>query len=89
MPPKGPDPRNTAAARRDLAKRARRIAEQMSPDNRRRLLAYAEELEEQAARLEADATEPAPLPIAPIPPQRQAQVQQQQQGPARGPTPKV
>jgi hypothetical protein len=64
------------------------MAEQLSPDNRRRLLAYAEELEEQAARLETDATEPAPFPIAPIP-QRHAQVQQQQQRSAKAPNPKV
>ena len=52
------------------------------PADRMRLLQYAEDLEEQADRLEADATEPAPLPIAPIS-QQQTQMQQQQQGPAK------
>jgi hypothetical protein len=79
---KDSDPLDQAATRRDLAKRARRMAQELAPADRTRLLRYAEDMEEQAARLEADATEPAPLPIAPIPRQRQTQLQQQQQGPA-------
>ncbi len=79
-------PHPQAETRRDLAKRARRMAQNRTATDKERLLQYAEELEEQAARLEADATEPAPLPLAPIP---QQQVQQQQQGPvSKAATPK-
>jgi hypothetical protein len=79
---KDSDQLDQAAARRDLAKRARRMAQELASADRTRLLRYAEDMEEQAARLEACAAEPAPLPIAPIP-RQQTQVQQQQQGPAK------
>jgi hypothetical protein len=80
MKSKPRNPLDQAAERRDLAKRARRLAQELAPGaERKRLLKYAEELEEQAARLEADASEPARLPIVPIP-QVQTQVQQQQEG---------
>jgi hypothetical protein len=43
---------------RDLARRARRLAEQMSMESdQRRLARYVEELEESAARLEKSAVE--------------------------------
>ena len=41
-----------AAAARDLAKRARRLAQGQNEVDRDRLLLHAEELEEQAAELE-------------------------------------
>jgi hypothetical protein len=60
-------PIEQAAATRDLARRARRLAQALTLDaDRVRLLQYAEELEEQANRLEAAGREP------------QTQVQQQQ-----------
>ena len=49
-------PLEQAAATRDLARRARRLAQGLTPDaDRARLLQYAEELDEQANRLEAEA----------------------------------
>jgi hypothetical protein len=66
-----------AAATRDLARRARRLAQALTLDaDRARLLQYAEELEEQAARLESEGgrrpnTRPGQV--------EQQQVQQQQQ----------
>jgi hypothetical protein len=55
-----------AQANRDLARRARRLADSQSdPLERQRLWRYAEELEDQADRLEREATEFRPLVIAP------------------------
>jgi hypothetical protein len=63
-------PLEQAAAKRDLARRARRLARELTLDaDRARLLQYAEELEEQAKRLEAEGGAP----------QRQVQQQQTQQ----------
>lgn len=44
-----------AAARRDLARRARRLADSLSHDDRERLQAHAEDLEAQATELERQA----------------------------------
>jgi hypothetical protein len=55
-----------AAGYRDLARRARRLADgQAEPLERQRLRRYAEDLEDQADRLEREATEARPLVIAP------------------------
>ena len=63
-----------AAATRDLARRARRLAQGLTPDaDRARLLQYAEELEEQANRLEAEGRGGQPAQV------EQQQVQEQQQ----------
>jgi hypothetical protein len=60
-------PLEQAAATRDLARRARRLLHALTLEaDRARLLQYAEELEEQADRLEAEGAVP------------QTQVQQQQ-----------
>lgn len=72
-------PLRDAQATRDLARRAKRLGQNLPPGtDQTRLIRYAEELEEQAAWLEADPSEPLPFPIAPIL-QVQKQVQQQQQ----------
>jgi hypothetical protein len=48
-------PLEQAAATRDMARRARRLAQTLSMDgDRARLQHYADELDEQAARLEAE-----------------------------------
>lgn len=63
---------------RDLARRARRLAEGLSLANRDQLLAHAEELEQQATELEQrSADQDAALPPPPVV-QMQVQVQQQQ-----------
>jgi hypothetical protein len=68
------DPRAQAAAARDLAARARRLAHAVGEGpERNRLLKYAEELEEQAARLDAPTSGSARPPVV----QQQQQVQQQ------------
>jgi len=71
------EPLNRAAANRDLAKRARWLAQALPPGgaDRTRLVHYAEELEQRAARLEEQAAASAPV----APRQRQTQVLQQQQ----------
>ncbi|MDP1963876.1 MAG: hypothetical protein Q8K93_16925 [Reyranella sp.] len=58
---------------RDLARRARRLAQSVSNADRDRLLKHADELERQASELEHQAT------AAPPGVQVQMQVQQQQQ----------
>jgi len=70
------DPRAQAAAARELAARARRLAHAVGESAERgRLLQYAEELEEQAAQLEASGfAKPQVV--------EQKQQQQQQQGPS-------
>ena len=71
-----------AEIRRDLARRARRLAEKLSTDDRERLRAHAEELEGEATELEglaanmAEDMTPTPILSTAIP---QMQVQQQQQ----------
>jgi hypothetical protein len=71
------DPRAQAAAARELAARARRLAHAVGEGPERgRLLQYAEELEEQAARLEAQASGSAKPQV------QQQQQQVQQQGPS-------
>jgi hypothetical protein len=63
-------PLEQATSTRDLARRARRLAQALTVDaDRVRLLQYAEELEEQAERLESAGGEP----------HRQVQQQQMQQ----------
>lgn len=65
-------PLEQAAATRDLARRARRLSQALTLDaDRARLLQYAEELEEQAKRLEEGGES--------HPQVQQQQVQQQQQ----------
>lgn len=68
---------HTADELRDLARRARRLAQSLSEADRKRLLAHAQELERQAVELEqpADPSRAAPWPTT----QAQVQVQQQQQ----------
>jgi hypothetical protein len=57
-----------AEANRDLARRARRLADTLSdPADRRRLLRYADELDEQAARREAEAAAFRSSAIEPMP----------------------
>jgi hypothetical protein len=57
-----------AQASRDLARRARRLAESLDePAEKARLIRYAEELETQAARLERDVGGFRPSVIAPTP----------------------
>ncbi|MDP2372208.1 hypothetical protein [Reyranella sp.] len=69
-----------AAARRDLARRARRLAESLSPEDRERLRAHAEELEGEATELEGQAAYMADkVPPASIVSGATHQVQQQQQ----------
>jgi hypothetical protein len=69
-------PLDQAAATRDLARRGRHLAQALpqGPD-RSRLLQYAEDLEEQANRLEAEGSKPGTQV-------QQQQMQQQQQGPS-------
>jgi hypothetical protein len=69
--------RNQLLRTRELARRARRLAEGLTLEaDRNRLLRHAEELETQAADLERTFE-----PVAPVPqvPEAQVQVQQQQQ----------
>lgn len=76
------EPLNRAAANRDLAKRARWLAHALPPGgaDRTRLVHYAEELEQRAARLEEQASASAPAATRQVQrPQVQTQVQQQQQ----------
>jgi hypothetical protein len=54
--PEADDLRKQAAATRELALRARRLAQCLGSNDRDRLLRYAEELEERIARLEAQAS---------------------------------
>jgi hypothetical protein len=62
------------------ARRARRLAEMLSRDDRERLLAHADELEQQAAELEGQpATVADDMPPGPIVRDAVLQVQQQQQ----------
>jgi hypothetical protein len=57
-----------AQASRDLARRARRLANTLpEPGEKARLIRYAEELEAQAARLEREAGGFGPSVIAPAP----------------------
>ena len=72
------DPRAQAAAVRELAARARRLAHGVGEGaERKRLLQYAQELEEHAAELDARASEAGKPPIV-----EQQQQQVQQQGPS-------
>jgi hypothetical protein len=67
------------ARRRDLARRARRMALGLSQTaDRIRVNRYADELEKQAAELEARAAQGPPIPSQPTVTHRQQQVQQQQ-----------
>ena len=67
-----------AAELRAMATRATRLASAVSPEDEQRILAYANELEEQAARLEAQlGGEGAILPSAVVHEQQQAQQQVQ------------
>jgi hypothetical protein len=71
------DPRAQAAAARELAARARRLAHGVGEGaERTRLLQYAEELEEHATRLDAQAPDPDKPQV------EQQQQQMQQQGPS-------
>jgi len=72
------DPRAEAAAARELAARARRLAHGVGEGaERKRLLQYAEELEEHAAQLDAQASGPDKPQVV-----EQQQQQVQQQGPS-------
>jgi hypothetical protein len=73
------DQREKAQAKRDLARRARRLGQMQSPDDRERLFKFAAELEGEAAAMEQElgAIEP-PLSVV-VEPQQQVQAQQQQQ----------
>jgi hypothetical protein len=72
------DPRQQAAAARELAARARRLAHGAGPGaDRDRLLQYAEELEERAARLEGQGSGADKPRVV-----KQQQQQVQQQGPS-------
>lgn len=86
------DQREKAQAKRDLARRARRLGQMQSPDDRERLFKFAAELEAEAAAIEQElgAIEP-PLSVVGEP-QQQVQAQQQQQqsnkpGPSDDPKP--
>jgi hypothetical protein len=77
--PKSADSLGQAAATRDLARRARRLAQGLPTGaDKTRLLSYADELDEQAAQLEKEAGGPHD--------QVQQQQQQQQQEPSDPPT---
>jgi len=68
-----------AAALRDMAKRARRLAKGVSQPDSERIIAYAMELEQKAAELEKQAAEGfGSAPVQPAFTQQQQQVQQQQ-----------
>lgn len=73
------DKEKLAQEKRDLARRARRLAQaQLDPD-RSRLIRFAAELEQEAEALErSDASISLPPVAAPIQPVHQQQVQQQQ-----------
>ena len=74
------DPRAQAAAARELAARARRLAHGVGEGaERKRLLQYAQELEEHAAQLDARASGPGKPQVV-----EQQQQQVQQQGPSDG-----
>jgi hypothetical protein len=76
---KGVDLQGEARRRRDLARRARRMALGLSQTaDRIRVNRYADELEKQAAELEARAAQGPPIPSQPTVTHRQQQVQQQQ-----------
>jgi hypothetical protein len=64
---------------RDLAKRARRLAKELLlPSDRERLNRFADETDERAAAMEAEAAALRPLtPMRPAVEQRQAEQQQQ------------
>ncbi len=66
-----------ARAKRISAARARRLALQLRDDDRKRVLAFADELEAQADELDHQST----LSVPPLATQPQQQVQQQQQQP--------
>jgi hypothetical protein len=79
-------PARKASEVRDLAKRARRWADSLSrSDDRDRLIAHAEDLERQAAELDA-ADAPPPQPERPA--RQPAQQQQQRQPQAKPDKPK-
>jgi hypothetical protein len=76
---KGVDLQGEARRRRDLARRARRMALGLSQTaDRIRVNRYADELEKQAAELEARAAQGPPIPSQPTVTHQQQQVQQQQ-----------
>jgi hypothetical protein len=68
---------HTADELREQARRARRLAQNLSDADRERLLAHAQELERQARELE-ERTDPSSVATSPAA-QTQVQVQQQQQ----------
>ena len=72
------DPRREAAQTRELAQRARRLASMvMDPHDQDRITRYAQELEQRARELEAEAAGHPVPPAQPVTHQQQ-QVQQQQ-----------
>jgi hypothetical protein len=77
-------PWEQVGATRDLARRARRLAQSLNSDaDRNRLLRYAEELEQQANEIEQQATHPSRPVVAPKAVeqhQQDQQLQQQQHG---------
>ena len=78
---KDPDLAEQAKTRRDLALRARRLAKGLGPSDARRLEAYAEELEMEAAELERQASVGGVVPLRPWRTVVQEQQQQQQSAP--------
>jgi hypothetical protein len=73
------DPEKKSGDLRDLARRARRMAAGLSQAaDRARVNRYADELEKQAAELEARAAQGPPIPPQPTVTHQQQQVQQQQ-----------
>lgn len=78
--PEAADLRKQAAATRNMADRARRLARDVGPSaERERLLQYVKELEEQAQRLEAQASSHISDQAHTV---EQTQQQAQQQGPS-------
>jgi hypothetical protein len=73
------DPKKKIGDLRDLARRARRMAAGLSQAaDRTRVNRYADELEKQAAELEARAAQGPPIPPQPTVTHQQQQAQQQQ-----------
>jgi len=71
------NPASEASELRDMARRARRLSQTLSdPADQDRLSRYAQELEQQAIKLEAKAT---PVRSPPVPQVTQQQHQPQQQ----------
>jgi len=69
------DPQELAREKRDMARRARRLAVTQGPADRARLTQYADELDKEAADLERQASQPTPEISPPVVVHQQQQLE--------------